>query len=226
MKANDVVQIFVKDGAGNENPVTSTTYHDATFAAATQYTVAPAIGPTAPTEPEQPGTTNTSGQENSGTGNTGELRLDYAPSQFNFGNVTTSMTAKTYAAQPINGVAKQWLQVSDNRLATHGWTVTARQDVPFTSTSGHQLTGAALRIPAGQTYNERASGQLKSYAVSLTTAEQPVFAAPATANIGKDISTNVWQPTQVQLTVPGNTAKAGQSYNTTVTWTLTATVTN
>nr|WP_225422342.1 WxL domain-containing protein [Lactiplantibacillus pentosus] len=226
LKANDVVQIFVKDGAGNENPVTSTTYHDATFAAATQYTVAPAIGPTAPTEPEQPGTTNTSGQENSGTGNTGELRLDYAPSQFNFGNVTTSMTAKTYAAQPINGVAKQWLQVSDNRLATHGWTVTARQDVPFTSTSGHQLTGAALRIPAGQTYNERASGQLKSYAVSLTTAEQPVFAAPATANIGKDISTNVWQPTQVQLTVPGNTAKAGQSYNTTVTWTLTATVTN
>lgn len=52
LKANDVIQIFVKDSAGNENPVTSTTYHDATFAAATQYTVAPAIGPTAPTEPE------------------------------------------------------------------------------------------------------------------------------------------------------------------------------
>ncbi|MBT8993734.1 hypothetical protein BTH81_09615, partial [Lactobacillus delbrueckii subsp. bulgaricus] len=67
LKANDVIQIFVKDSAGNENPVTSTTYHDATFAAATQYTVAPAIGPTAPTEPEHPGTTNTSGSENTGT---------------------------------------------------------------------------------------------------------------------------------------------------------------
>lgn len=226
LKANDVIQIFVKDSAGNENPVTSTTYHDATFAAATQYTVAPAIGPTAPTEPEHPGTTNTSGSENTGTGNTGELRLDYAPSQFNFGSVTTSMKPKTYAAQAINGVAKQWLQVSDNRLATHGWTVTARQNSPFTSTSGAQLTGAKLHIPAGQTYNERATGQLKSYAVDLTTAEQPVFAAPATANVGKDLSTNVWQPTQVQLTVPGNTAQAGQTYNTTVTWTLTANVTN
>ncbi|MGO3627822.1 MAG: WxL domain-containing protein [Lactiplantibacillus plantarum] len=226
LKANDVIQIFVKDSAGNENPVTSTTYHDATFAAATQYTVAPAIGPTAPTEPEHPGTTNTSGSENTGTGNTGELRLDYAPSQFNFGSVTTSMQPKTYAAQTINGVAKQWLQVSDNRLATHGWTVTARQNSPFTSTSGAQLTGAKLHIPAGQTYNERATGQLKSYAVDLTTAEQPVFAAPATANVGKDLSTNVWQPTQVQLTVPGNTAQAGQTYNTTVTWTLTANVTN
>ncbi|WP_436654077.1 hypothetical protein [Lactiplantibacillus plantarum] len=28
------------------------------------------------------------------------------------------------------------------------------------------------------------------------------------------------------MTVPGNTAQAGQTYNTTVTWTLTATVTN
>ncbi|WP_391483938.1 hypothetical protein [Lactiplantibacillus plantarum] len=28
------------------------------------------------------------------------------------------------------------------------------------------------------------------------------------------------------MTVPGNTAQAGQTYNTTVTWTLTANVTN
>ncbi|WP_391483939.1 hypothetical protein [Lactiplantibacillus plantarum] len=52
-----------------------------------------------------------------------------------------------------------------------------RQNSPFTSTSGAQLTGAKLHIPAGQTYNERATGQLKSCAVDLTTAEQPVFAA-------------------------------------------------
>nr|WP_262339721.1 hypothetical protein [Lactiplantibacillus plantarum] len=39
------------------------------------------------------------------------------------------MQPKTYDAQTINGVAKQWLQVSDNRLATHGWTVTAVRTV-------------------------------------------------------------------------------------------------
>ncbi|WP_237756456.1 WxL domain-containing protein [Lactiplantibacillus herbarum] len=226
LKAGDVVQIFVKNSAGIETPVTTTTYHDKTFTAAISYTVSPAIGPTAPTEPDNPGNPNTSGSENSGTGNTGELRLDYAPSNFNFGTVTTSMTSKTYAAKPITGVAKQWLQVSDNRASVTGWTVTARQSAAFTSTSGGTLGGAELRLPAGQTHNEHSTGQLKSYAVTLTNAEQPVFAAPATASVGKDLSTSTWLPTDVQLMVPGNTAKSGQTYSSTVSWTLTASVTN
>lgn len=226
LKTGDVVQIFVKDSAGNETPITTTNYHDRTFTAATSYTVSSAIGPTAPTEPDNPGNPNTSGSENSGTGNTGELRLDYAPSNFNFGTVTTSMTPKTYAAKPITGVAKQWLQVSDNRASVMGWTVTARQSATFTSTSGATLGGAELKLPAGQTHNEHATGQLKSYAVTLTSAEQPVFAAPATESVGKDLSTSTWDPAQVQLTVPGNTAKTGQTYSSTVVWTLTANVTN
>lgn len=226
LKTGDVIQIFVKDSVGNETPVTAITYHDKTFMAATSYTVSPAIGPTAPTEPDSPGTPNTSGSENSGTGNTGELRLDYAPSNFNFGTVTTSMTAKTYAAKPITGVAKQWLQVSDNRTTAMGWTVTARQSAVFTSTSGATLGGAELRLPAGQTHNEHATGQLKSYAVTLNSAEQPVFGSPATASVGKDLSTSTWDPTAVQLMVPGNTAKNGQTYSGTVAWTLTASVTN
>lgn len=222
LKAGDIIRLLVTDAAGNVTPLTATTYHDATFAAASQYTVAPANGPTAPTEPTSPGNPNTSGSENTGTGNTGELRLDYAPSQFNFGTVKTSMKSTTYAAKPITGVAKQWLQVSDNRLAAHGWHVTARQNAAFTSTSGAQLTGATLSLPAGETHNQRTTTGLQSYAVQLNTTEQTVFNATALSTSGKDLSTSVWDPTAVRLTVPGNTAKAQQTYTTGITWTLTA----
>ncbi len=227
LKAGDVIRLLVTDAAGNVTPLTATTYHDATFAAASQYTVAPANGPTAPTEPDSPGNPNTSGSENSGTGNTGELRLDYAPSQFNFGTVKTSMKSATYNAQSITGVLKQWLQVSDNRLSTNGWTVTARQSAAFTSTSGAQLTGATLNLPAGDTHNQHAgTSGLKSYGIQINSVEQPVFGAAAATTSGKDLSTSTWNPTAVSLTVPGNTAKAQQTYTAGVTWTLTANVTN
>lgn len=222
LKANDVIQLFAKDAAGNENPMTATTYHDNTFAAATSYTVAPANGPTKPTIPDAPGTGDATDVENPGTGNTGELRLDYAPSRFNFGTVKTSMQRQTYTASRVNNVAKQWLQVSDNRLNATGWQVTVAQPTAFTSSTGKTLTGAELKLPVGHTYNEHTTTGLTSYSLTVNNAAQPIFRA--SSGNGRDLSTNVWAPEDVSLTLPGQTAVRGETYTTTINWTLTASV--
>lgn len=222
LKANDVIQLFAKDAAGNENPMTATTYHDNTFAAATSYTVAPANGPTKPTIPDAPGTGDATDVENPGTGNTGELRLDYAPSRFNFGTVKTSMQRQTYTASRVNNVAKQWLQVSDNRLNATGWQVTVAQPTAFTSSTGKTLTGAELKLPVGHTYNEHTTTGLTSYGLTVNNAAQPIFRA--SSGNGRDLSTNVWAPEDVSLTLPGQTAVRGETYTTTINWTLTASV--
>lgn len=222
LKANDVIQLFAKDAAGNENPMTATTYHDNTFAAATSYTVAPANGPTKPTIPDAPGTGDATDVENPGTGNTGELRLDYAPSRFNFGTVKTSMQRQTYTASRVNNVAKQWLQVSDNRLNATGWQVTVAQPTAFTSSTGKTLTGAELKLPVGHTYNEHTTTGLTSYGLTVNNAAQPIFRA--SSGNGRDLSTNVWAPEDVSLTLPGQTAVRGEIYTTTINWTLTASV--
>ncbi|MBS1006351.1 WxL domain-containing protein [Levilactobacillus brevis] len=46
----------------------------------------------------------------------------------------------------------------------------------------------------------------------------------ASSGNGRDLSTNVWAPEDVSLTLLGQTAVRGETYTTTINWTLTASV--
>lgn len=190
-------------------------------------------GPTTPVDPTNP--TNPQSPEdpdNPATGNTGALTLDVAPQTFNFGAVQTYAAEHTYeAATTTNG--QQYLQVTDNRgTDEQGWTVTVEQDQDLTETSGsspHVLTGTTIHVPAGVARNSLAADptavdtNLTTTAadVTNTSGAVTVFSTTATTGAGKDTSVKVWDPSDVTLTIPKNTAKPG-AYSNTLTWTLTA----
>ncbi|MGC6767011.1 WxL domain-containing protein [Enterococcus sp. LJL51] len=192
-------------------------------------------GPSGPVNPENPveGSLPPNGSENGGTGNRGTLRLDYIPSVFDFGNVTAAIQDSTYYAQkPKNTsseeLSKQWVQISDDRLTVHGWSLTAEMTRAFSS-GDEQLTGAFITLPAGEFYNTRTGaaqvtdGSITGSELEITTSAKTVFSAKADGQAGKKISTKVWNPEEVTIKVNGGTAKPNKEYTTTVNWTLTTT---
>ncbi|PLS35220.1 hypothetical protein CYV26_07505 [Carnobacterium maltaromaticum] len=194
-------------------------------------------GASKPIDPTNPQSGNETDAENEGTGNIGYLRVDYAPSSFDFGKVTTSFLNKTYQAnQPfsISGkpLTKQWIQVSDTRLSHNGWTLNVSQSTPFIGSDGSTLEGAQLKIPKGMIYNTASNSDpildnsIMSQEVSLSETPTAILTTPKANASGKSITTNVWDPTQVSLYVPGGSAKNKVQYQTTINWSLVTEVPN
>ncbi|WP_428958484.1 WxL domain-containing protein [Levilactobacillus brevis] len=182
--------------------------------------------PTKPVDPEDP--------DNPGTGNTGSLALTVAPKAFNFGEQDKYSNEHTYYAQtPENGASKQYLQVNDNRDAgTQGWTLTAKQDRNLTDDSTSKaMTGVTFYIPKGDVYNSLNDNPTEANtAAGLSASSATVTPDNSTVvfqdnmdvtNSGKDVSTDVWNPTDVSLTIPRNTATSG-NFSNHIVWTLTA----
>ncbi|MGX6962081.1 WxL domain-containing protein [Vagococcus xieshaowenii] len=194
------------------------------------------VGPTKPVDPTSPetGKEPEEGLENGGTTNAeGVLRLDYAPTGITFGEVPFSYQAMRYQAikqigdksQPLS---KQWLQVSDGRADENGWEVKSSLTA-FHSTTGEVLKGATLVLPKGTIYSESvgeitdetkiighkvelsSDGQSKTLVETKDLNEQ---------NIGKKITTYVWNPEEVILEVPGGQAKVDETYQAEVSWSL------
>lgn len=187
------------------------------------------VDPTNPTNPQDP-----DDPDNPATGNTGALTLDVAPKTFNFGSVQTYAAEHTYKAV-ATASGYQYLQVTDNRgTDEQGWTVTVEQDQDLTETSGdasHVLTGTTIHVPAGTARNSLATDPTAADSnlnatvanVTNTSGAVTVFSTTAAENAGKGTSVKAWDPTDVTLTIPKNTAKPG-TYTNTLTWTLTANV--
>lgn len=179
-----------------------------------------------PTNPEKPGKEEPEEVENEGTGQAGLLKLDYAPSNFNFGKVAFGYNlVRTHAKK--NDSSKQWLQVSDERLREDqtDWSIQVSQNQQLTSESGEELKGAIIQIPKGQLYNEHVNSeeepkQLTSNAINITTIPQTVFSADNSNEKIVDISTNVWNTTDVTLSIPGGQDLAFEEYSNTVIWAL------
>lgn len=176
-------------------------------------------------EPRDPSTSDPTDQENEGTGENGELRLDYVPSSFNFGTKEVQWRDTEYQAQ---GDKDQWIQVADERPAEIGWTLKATA-TPFTS-GADQLSGATLTIPQGELYNKKTAGAANPEGltskgeVALSTTASTIFTGEGENS--KDQSTYVWKKNQVKLNVPKGQGKAGNVYKAKITWIVEAGVTN
>lgn len=175
-------------------------------------------------DPRDPSTTDPSDNENEGTGEHGELRLDYVPSTFDIGTKEVQWKDMEYQAQ---GTTDQWVQVADERPAATGWTLKASATT-FAS-GADQLTGAALVLPSGDMYNKKTAsamnpnGLSSNGEVALTSAPSSIFKGDGENS--KNESTYVWKKNQVKLRVPKGQGKAGKTYQSTITWTVEAGVT-
>lgn len=180
-----------------------------------------------PTNPENPGSSKPNEQENIGTGQTGLLKLDYAPSTFDFGEVKYGFNSTTAHGKKTTS-EKQWLQVSDNREEKNitSWSIVASENMDLTNKNGDALKGAYITLPKGKNYNEATgnmelnSGQLSSNEVELSTTPQIVFSASNMQEKMRNISTNVWNVDDVTLKIPGGQDFKEDNYSNTINWTL------
>jgi len=177
------------------------------------------------TDPRDPSTPDPTENENEGTGEHGGLRLDYVPSRFDLGSKELQWKDMEYQAI---GTSDQWIQIADERPAATGWTLKAAA-TPFDSGTD-QLIGASLIIPKGDMYNKKTAGAANSSGlvskgdVPLTTTASALFTGDGVNS--KNESTYVWKKNQVKLKVPKSQGKVGQTYRSTITWTVEAGATN
>lgn len=182
-----------------------------------------------PTNPENPGSTPPKEQENGGTGQSGLLKLDYIPSTFEFGEVQYGFKPITIHAKKTAS-ALQWLQVSDNRPKNQitSWSIYVSEDGPLTNPFNEVLTGSSITIPKGRRYNEMTgsteiqSNALISNRIEIEKSPQRVFSASNTDEKMQNISTDVWDATEVQLRIPGGQEFSNTSYSNLINWTLVA----
>ncbi|MGC6767015.1 WxL domain-containing protein [Enterococcus sp. LJL128] len=186
--------------------------------------------PTPPVNPEDPSQKlQPVDPYNPGTNNPGPLSIDVAPINFEFG------VQKMYVSEHIyEGISqgrdhvRQYIQITDARNAgINGWKVTVKQD-RYLSSDSYTLMGATLILPAGDARNSlnipptAIDSNLKTESVEVNMSEATLFKTLTDdRTTGKGQSVTVWEPNQVRLKVPENTAKAG-NYSNTLTWTLTA----
>ncbi|MBQ0138820.1 MAG: WxL domain-containing protein [Kurthia sp.] len=177
----------------------------------------------APTNPEKPGSEEKpTEQENEGTGQNGLLKLDYAPSTFDFGTLEFGFeSVETNAVKTAS--EKQWLQVSDDRGEDNlaNWSIQVSQNHALENTNGEELKGATITVPEGTIYTENAAAKenLTAEEIEITSTPTTVFSANVQENT-KGISTNVWDATDVKLSIPGNQEFEEGTYSNEITWAL------
>lgn len=187
-------------------------------------TYTPASGPTDPVDPGDPGTD-------------GPLSIDYA-SNFNFGTQEITSADKTYFAAATTLTDKttrpNWVQVTDNRGTLAGWSLSL-QASEFTNGktgTGSVLSGATLKLENGHIVSASDAAADQSVAsVTLTPGTSSGTILGATAGKGAGTNLLVWgddttKASSVSLAVPGKTTKLADTYQSTLTWTLTDTPAN
>lgn len=200
------------------------------------------IDPIAPTEPIEPGTA-------------GPLSIDFA-SSLKFGTQKISSTNETYYAysqqvtneQGVTSNRPNYVQVTDNRGTSAGWTLSVMQGADFTTTEdvkNKTLPGAAITL-AGMTATSTTTATLKPTVTDSITlvpgSEEIISTAPVkggegtwitrfgssqtlyddTAALGDDGTTTetINKNKNVSLAVPGAIAKSAANYHAVLTWSL------
>lgn len=174
-------------------------------------------------DPKNPGQDN---DDQSGTGQTGPLTLDYVPN-LDFGTHELSVAEETYEAID----PKPFVQVTDRRGTGAGWNLTVQASSFSTGGSGLQesLPGAELTFTDGEAVS-RLSSLLAPDVNNSIVVNTGGDATPVTTAIpGKGLGSWVtrWLKeegadtnSKVELTVPQAAATPG-SHTSTLTWTLT-----
>lgn len=210
----------------------------------------PNTDPTPPVDPEKPDPTDPVvpidpiDPEGPNPGTPGPLSLDYA-SSLDFGQNKITNSDQTYyaAAQAFSGGAiagefrGNYVQVSDNRGTSEGWTLSLKQEDQFTSKTAKKykvLEGAQITF-ASATAESIATGvtapTVKDFSLvpneSVVVMQAAESAGDGTwvdrfgkAEVmsieGKDVQKNK----AISLAVPGKTPKEATKYLTELTWTL------
>lgn len=192
-------------------------------------------------EPEDP--TDPNGP-NEGT--PGPLSIDFA-SSLDFGVNKISSNDETYYANPQtysdkDKVTANYVQVSDNRGSSAGWSLKVKQEQQFTNADAKysELKGAAITINDSKAVSN-------SEGVEAPTTQASIVLEPGTAvsvmDAAKDAGDGTWissfgnvekvaveqedgstkdidKNTSVQLDVPGSTPKSAVEYRASLTWIL------
>lgn len=209
------------------------------------------VNPTDPSNPSNPDNPGSPSNPNTNpdqpvnpsrpTDGTGALWLITAPS-FDFGSHDIAKGALSSLNPTLNGKNTSKLyyaQVSDTRTGGLGWNLTVSNS-PFTGAKttdgtnvGDVLTGAKLTIgQATSVYNSASATPSTPVTTGYTSTAQtlngdgksssaPVLvAAKGSGNLTTTIN---WAPTQIKLDTPVYAAVSGETYTSTLTWTLAST---
>lgn len=179
--------------------------------------------PTAPVDPEDPNLPGTG----PGTEMEGPLSLDYVPT-LDFGVHSITGNIETYEATDT----RAYIQITDTRGTAEGWAVSAQLS-EFTSTTNvsNTLPGAVINFNNASLIttqnNASAAPTTGNFALTAGGSTAPVVTAGADTGMGTWV--NRWFAADLggasnnNLTLTVNTANAlAQSYEATITWTLTA----
>ena len=174
-------------------------------------------------DPENPGQDN---DDQSGTGQTGSLTLDYVPN-LDFGSHELSVAEETYEARD----PKPFVQVTDRRGTGAGWNLTVQASSFSTGGLGLQesLPGARLTFTDGEAVSRLSSLLAPNVANPIVVNTGGDATRVTTAIPGQGLGSWVtrWLKeegadtnSKVELTVPQAAATPG-SHTSTLTWTLT-----
>ena len=184
------------------------------------------------TDPIHPGDPGNKDIEDKGTGNTGELTIDYV-SSIQFPNQKVTGNDAVYFAKMSNVTLEggtleatpNYVQVSDNSGTNSGWKLKVKQDNQFKNADGKELTAAALSFKNGDSVKKvdfLAMEKPSVHDVTLTPGENHLIASAET-----DQGVGTWAMNfggadngaeSISLAVPGKYAKVAGTYSTTLTW--------
>ncbi|BBM16279.1 WxL domain surface protein (plasmid) [Enterococcus mundtii] len=225
---------------GNINPVTEFTFHDVTFEPATILIVGD-MGPVSPVDPLDPEIDVNPENQPQLPEDQGLLSIDFI-SSFTFGSQAISAQTKRYYAQPqrllnldgtLNDAEERpnYIQVSDRRPENErkGWTLAVTQNNQFMDRQGNQLRGAHLVLNNQQFASVQENGeptlQNQDGAVLIPEQKMPLV----TARNGQGAGTWIYRfgdgesaGESVALEVPPTADPRTTTYQTTLTWELSA----
>ncbi|WP_301389719.1 WxL domain-containing protein [Enterococcus entomosocium] len=224
---------------GNINPATELTFHDATFEPATTLIIGD-VGPVSPVDPLYPEFEVDPENKPELPEDQGQLSIDFI-SSFNFGSQAISVHDQTYYAQPqrllnedgtVNESEERpnYVQVSDRRSENerNGWTLAVTQKEQFKGEENQVLNGASLSLSNQQVITAQGgkAPSLQSIPCELVPGNRrTLLKAQGSEGTGTWIyrfGDDKTAGTSVSLNVPKGTNPEATTYQTTLTWELSA----
>ena len=159
------------------------------------------------------------------------MRLDFGVQKITSKDQTYFAATQKYKTVGATDEVKEgpnYVQVTDNRGTEAGWSLKVKQEGQFKSTSGKELTGAAITFKNGNVVTASDSGKPTGPAtITLNSdgSQSDVMSAAKGNGTGTylfDWGTDATTAAKsIELTVPGSTTKYAEKYATKLTWTLT-----